>query len=91
MRMQSIKLLVNRHATAETVRVYGCASEEALGVKVYVVRDALFSDVDAALAWHLAQIAVIGAIRTAANNGIRITFVDERSMPVLFPGMAARP
>ena len=39
-----------------------------------MVRDGLFKDVHAALAWHPAPIAATGAIWTAANNGIRITF-----------------
>ncbi|MCX7305545.1 MAG: peptidase dimerization domain-containing protein [Hyphomicrobiales bacterium] len=69
-----MKRMMQADGTAGTVRVYGCASEEAQGVKVYMVRDGLFKDVDAALAWHPAPIAATGAIRTAANNGIRIIF-----------------
>lgn len=70
----ALKRMMQADGTPGTVRVYGCASEEAQGVKVYMVRDGLFRDVDAALAWHPAPIAATGAIRTAANNGIRITF-----------------
>lgn len=70
----ALKRMMQADGTSGTVRVYGCASEEAQGVKVYMVRDGLFKDVDAALAWHPAPIAATGAIRTAANNGIRITF-----------------
>jgi aminobenzoyl-glutamate utilization protein B len=70
----ALKRMMSADGTAGTIRVYGCASEESQGVKVYMVRDGLFNDVDAALAWHPAPIAATGAIRTAANNGIRITF-----------------
>ena len=35
-----------------TVRVYGCAAEEAEGAKVYMAREGLFADVDACLHWH---------------------------------------
>jgi aminobenzoyl-glutamate utilization protein B len=70
----ALKRMMKASGTAGTIRVYGCASEEAQGVKVYMVRDGLFDDVDAALAWHPAPIAATGAVRTAANNGIRITF-----------------
>jgi len=70
----ALKRMMQADGTAGTIRVYGCASEESQGVKVYMVRDGLFDDVDAALAWHPAPIAATGAVRTAANNGIRITF-----------------
>ena len=39
-----------------------------------MVRDGLFKDVDAALAWHPAPVAVTGAVRTSANDGIRVKF-----------------
>ncbi len=70
----ALKRMMKADGTAGTIRVYGCAAEESQGVKVYMVRDGLFGDVDAALAWHPAPIAATGSIRTAANNGIRITF-----------------
>ena len=70
----ALKRIMRADGTPGTIRVYGCASEESQGVKVYMVRDGLFNDVDAALAWHPAPIAATGGIRTAANNGIRITF-----------------
>ena len=70
----ALKRMMKADGTPGTVRVYGCAAEESQGVKVYMVRDGLFGDVDAALAWHPAPIAATGSIRTAANNGIRITF-----------------
>jgi aminobenzoyl-glutamate utilization protein B len=70
----ALKRMMMADGTAGTIRVYGCASEESQGVKVYMVRDGLFDDVDAALAWHPAPVAATGAIRTAANNGIRISF-----------------
>jgi aminobenzoyl-glutamate utilization protein B len=57
-----------------TVRVYGCASEEAQGAKVYFVRDGLFDDVDAALAWHPAPAALVGEVSTAANVAIKARF-----------------
>ncbi|MCA3572663.1 MAG: amidohydrolase, partial [Aestuariivirga sp.] len=70
----ALKRMMEADGSPGTVRVYGCASEESQGVKVYMVRDGLFSDVDAALAWHPAPIAATGAIRTAANDGIRVIF-----------------
>jgi len=70
----ALKRMMQADGTAGTIRVYGCASEESQGVKPYMVRDGLFDDVDAALAWHPAPVAATGAVRTAANDGIRVIF-----------------
>ncbi|MCX7287583.1 MAG: amidohydrolase [Rhodobacterales bacterium] len=70
----ALKRMMLLDGTAGTIRVHGCASEESQGVKPYMVRDGLFDDVDVALAWHPAPVAATGAVRTAANDGIRVTF-----------------
>lgn len=70
----ALKRMMQADGTPGTIRVYGCASEESQGVKVYMVRDGLFADVDVALAWHPAPVAAIGAIRTSANDSLRIKF-----------------
>lgn len=70
----ALKRMMQADGTPGTIRVYGCASEESQGVKVYMVRDGLFDDVDVALAWHPAPVAATGAVRTAANDGIRVIF-----------------
>jgi aminobenzoyl-glutamate utilization protein B len=70
----ALKRMMQADGTPGTIRVYGCASEESQGVKVYMVRDGLFADVDAALAWHPAPVAATGAVRTAANDAIRVIF-----------------
>jgi len=57
-----------------TIRVYGCAAEEVEGAKVYMARDNLFADLDAALAWHPAPFPGAGLVRTAAADMIRIMF-----------------
>lgn len=57
-----------------TVRVYGCAAEETEGAKVYMARDGLFTDMDAALAWHPAPFAGAGVISLTAINQIKVSF-----------------
>jgi aminobenzoyl-glutamate utilization protein B len=57
-----------------TVRVYGCAAEEAEGAKVYMARDGLFDDVDACLHWHPWSLAAVMNVRLAAVNAVRIEF-----------------
>jgi aminobenzoyl-glutamate utilization protein B len=70
----ALKRMMEQDRTPGTIRVFGCAAEEGGAVKVYFVREKLFDDVDAAIAWHPAPIAAAGAISTAANNGMKIRF-----------------
>lgn len=70
----ALKAMMQSDGTPGKVRIYGCASEEAQGVKVYMVRDGYFDDCDVAIAFHPAPVAVTGAGKTAANDAIRIMF-----------------
>lgn len=70
----ALKAMMETAGTPGTIRVYGCAAEETDGVKVFMARDGLFDDLDACLAWHPAPVAGTGALRTAANNRLRVTF-----------------
>lgn len=60
-----------------TLRVYGCAGEEAEGAKVYMAREGLFSDLDAALHWHPMSYASVFNIRTAAFNRASVEFFGK--------------
>ncbi len=51
----AVKELIAAGTLQGTVRFYGTPAEEAIGGKVYMVRDGLFKDVDVALAWHPAD------------------------------------
>ncbi len=51
----AVKELLAAGRLSGTVRYYGTPAEEAVGGKVYMVRDGLFADVDVALAWHPAD------------------------------------
>lgn len=66
--------VLEAHDLSGTVRVYGCAAEEAEGAKVYMARDGLFVDVDACLHWHPWSFAAVMNMRLAAANAIRIAF-----------------
>ena len=59
------------------IRVYGCAAEETEGAKVYMARDGLFDDLDAALAWHPGPANGTGLLRTAAVNMLRIRYTGR--------------
>jgi aminobenzoyl-glutamate utilization protein B len=70
----ALKPMLEAARTPATLRVYGCAAEEMQGVKVYMAREKLFDDLDAALAWHPAPAAAAGEVRTAATAAIQVTF-----------------
>jgi aminobenzoyl-glutamate utilization protein B len=70
----ALKSMMEATGTPGTIRVFGCAAEETQGAKVFFVRDGLFDDVDAALAWHPAPFAGTGEISTSANAGIKVRF-----------------
>ena len=48
----AIKELIEAGEFQGTVRFYGTPAEETLGGKLYMVRDGLFDDLDAAITWH---------------------------------------
>lgn len=60
-----------------TIRVYGCASEETEGAKVFMARDGLFDDLDACLAWHPGPMNATGLLRTAAANMLRVRYAGR--------------
>jgi aminobenzoyl-glutamate utilization protein B len=73
----ALKNLMNEQHIPGTLRVYGCAAEETEGAKVYMAREGLFNDLDAALHWHPDPEAAVTNIRTAAINAIRIEFFGK--------------
>jgi aminobenzoyl-glutamate utilization protein B len=48
----SIKELIAAGKLQGTIRFYGTPAEEAIGGKIYMAREGLFSDLDVCLAWH---------------------------------------
>jgi aminobenzoyl-glutamate utilization protein B len=73
----ALKQLMEKDSVPGTLRVYGCAAEENMGIKVDMARDGLFDDLDAALAWHSAPIALVGYVRTAAVSHIQVEFFGK--------------
>ncbi|HEY7033143.1 MAG TPA: amidohydrolase [Thermomicrobiales bacterium] len=73
----ALKAIMEHEGITGLVRVYGCAAEETTGAKVYMARDGLFDDLDACLAWHSGPAAVVGLVRTAAVNNIRVEFFGK--------------
>lgn len=57
-----------------TIRFYGCPAEEGGSGKVYMVRDGLFDDVDAALHWHPNSQNSASAGAALANKSAKFRF-----------------
>lgn len=57
-----------------TLRVYGCASEETEGAKIYMAREGLFDDLAACLHWHPAPVAAVANVRLASASMMKIEF-----------------
>ncbi len=51
----AVKELIAAGKLHGTVRFYGTPAEEAVGGKLYMIREGLFKDVDVVLAWHPAD------------------------------------
>lgn len=70
----ALKSVMEKQMTPGLLRVYGCGAEENFGAKVFMAKAGLFDDLDAALAWHSAPVAVTGTVITSANRKIRVSW-----------------
>ena len=57
-----------------TVRYYGCPAEEIVAGKVFMAREGLFSDLDAAITWHPANVNTVRLSVGTAVNSVRFRF-----------------
>jgi aminobenzoyl-glutamate utilization protein B len=70
----AIKKLIADKKFTGTVRVYGCPAEEGGSGKVYMVRAGLFTDVDAVIHWHPADLNAVTMISALANKSAKFRF-----------------
>ena len=70
---------LQRSGTSGTIRLYGTPAEEGGAGKVYMVREGMFEDVDAVLAWHPGS----------ANNASPGTSLANISAKFRFHGISA--
>ena len=73
----AVKEVMAEQEIPGTLRVYGCAAEETEGAKVYMAREGLFSDLDAALHWHPMSYAGMLNLRLAALNAVTVEFFGK--------------
>lgn len=69
-----LKAYMETHALSGTLRVIGTPAEETLGAKAFLVRDGLFSDVDACIGVHSAWFNAVQNYGMVACRTIRFRF-----------------
>ena len=70
----SIKQWMIGNKVAGTLRMIGTPAEEGGAGKVYMVRDGVFSDVDAVIAWHPGDANAVSGNRSMANISGKFRF-----------------
>ncbi len=70
----ALKSWMQANSVKGTLRMIGTPAEEGGSGKVYMVRDGLFNDVDAVIAWHPADENSITGERTMANISGKFRF-----------------
>ena len=69
-----IKKLIEANKLTGTIRVYGTPAEEGGSGKVYMVREGLFSDVDAVIHWHPGSENSVTMMSALANKSAKFRF-----------------
>lgn len=67
------KLIAEKKLTG-TIKVFGCPAEEGGSGKVYMVREGLFNDVDAAIHWHPGSDNKVTTTSALANKSAKFRF-----------------
>jgi aminobenzoyl-glutamate utilization protein B len=70
----AIKEQIEAGTLQGTVRYFGTPAEEDIGGKIYMVRDGLFDDLDAVLAWHPADTTQADTTSSQAMVDLAIEF-----------------
>lgn len=60
-----------------TVRYYGCPAEETLVGKVFMARDGVFDDLDAAITWHPGAVNTSQYGSSNGMNSVKFTFFGK--------------
>lgn len=70
----AVKNAMEKDGIQGTLRYYGCPAEETLAGKVYMARDGVFDDLDAALTWHPGYSNSVWGARAVALNSFKVNF-----------------
>lgn len=69
-----LKKLIESKKLSGTIRVYGTPAEEGGSGKVYMVREGVFSDVDAVIHWHPGSENSVTTMSALANKSAKFRF-----------------
>jgi aminobenzoyl-glutamate utilization protein B len=75
----AVKAAMEEKSIEGTIRYYGCPAEETLVGKVYMARDGVFDDLDAAITWHPAFANSLWASSALALNSFKVNFYGRAS------------
>ena len=70
----AVKEAMQKHNIKGTIKYYGCPAEETLVGKVFLARDGVFDDLDAALTWHPWYTNSVWWASSNAMNSFKINF-----------------
>lgn len=73
----AVKEAIDRRGFSGTITFYGCPAEETLVGKPYMARAGAFDGLDAALAWHPADVSTVRLATANALDSIAYTFSGE--------------
>lgn len=63
----AVKAWLQENPQSGTVRFYGCPGEEGGSGKTFMIREGLFSDIDAAVTWHPESFSGVFNVQSLAN------------------------
>lgn len=81
----AVKDYMAAHGLAGTVRFYGCPAEEAGWAKMFLARDGLFDDLDAAVTWHPQHFNTIQGLSSLANICAYFRFTGKTAHAAVSP------
>lgn len=73
----AFKKYLEEKKASGTVRYYGCPAEETLVGKVFMAREGLFDDLDAAITWHPGQANTVQLGSSNGVNSAKFTFFGK--------------
>jgi aminobenzoyl-glutamate utilization protein B len=80
----AVKEAMEKNGIKGTIRFYGCPAEETLVGKVYMAREGVFDDLDAAVTWHPGSFNTVLGGKAGDTNGMAVN-----SFKVQFHGRSA--
>jgi aminobenzoyl-glutamate utilization protein B len=83
----ALKREIEAGSVKGTVRYYGCPAEDSASGKVFMAKQGLFDDLDAALTWHPMHLNTTRWGSNLANNSVRFAFHGRTAHAAANPQM----